>query len=343
MRVTLLGSGAPARPVMRDLGERAGVEVSNAPDQESFDAAIANADVAIGFFDSDSKLERQAALAAIAAKVPYVSSGQTAESFQSLSELDDEVKAAGATVVTGLGWAPGITNLMAKLATDDLEAVEEIRITWTGSCLGPMGQLLLSRAIRAFSGDAVVFADETWRLEGAGTAPEQVFFPEPVGWRPVVLCAAAEPLSIPQSVDGVKRVRVKGGMIEPWAHRQAIKSADPWARPSQGSNLPALVRLGSWFHERVHAASPPWSAARVDVLGSNQGEPRTVAYAVVDQLTNLAVAPLVAGAILLCGKESLPLGVIAPEQIFDPEEFFRLLAERGVRLARLNAARPLVK
>jgi len=343
MRVALLGSEAPARLVMRDLAEMPKVEVATAPDQDSFEKAISDANVAIGFFDSDTKLEKQAAVASIEANIPYISSGQTAEAFQALSELDEQAQSAGTTVVGGLGWAPGITNLMAVSATRELEVVQAVRIAWAGSCLGGLGRPLLARAIKAFSGDAVVFEDETWHLEGAGTAPEQIFFPEPVGWRPVVLCAAAEPLSIPQTIEGVERVWVKGGMIESWAHRQALKSADPWARPSQGSNLPALTKLGTRLNERFASSSPPWCAIRVDVQGLNNGLPETVAYGMVDQLTNLAAAPLVAGAVLASTNKSNPAGVVAPERMFDPGPFFSLLAERGVRLARLDTPGPLVK
>ena len=343
MRVALLGSAAPARLVMRDLAEHTQAEVVSAGAADGYAEALSGADVALGLFESEVKAENIAATSAITAKVPYISSGQTAEAFQALGELDDQARTAGAMIVSGLGWAPGITNLMAKHAAGQLETPQSVRIAWAGSCMGPLGQSLLTRAIKAFSGDAVVFEDETWRLEGAGKAAEQVFFPQPVGWRPVALCAAAEPLSIPQTIEGVKRVWVKGGMSEPWAHRQALKSADPWARPSHGSGLVGIARLGPWLQERLAGSAPPWSAARVDVQGMSRGESKTVAYGIVDQLPNLASAPLVAGAILVGRMASKPAGVSAPEQVFDPLEFFDLLAERGVRLARLEAPRPFVK
>jgi hypothetical protein len=58
---------------------------------------------------------------------------------------------------------------------------------------------------------------------------------------------------------------------------------------------------------------------------------------VVDHLSNLATVPLVCGALeILAGK--VPTGVVVPERAFDPGAFLEKVAERGIRVARLDPA-----
>lgn len=248
------------------------MQVFPVPTGGPFDEGLLGADVALGCLGSDRGAEETAARAAMQAGVPYLSGSESPETFQALTELDEEASTAGSALVAGLSWTPGLTNLMAVSAAAALDEVNQVRIAWTASCLGPLGPPLLSRAIRAFSGDALVFENGGWHLEAAGGQREKIFFPEPAGWRNVAICAAAEPLSIPESIDGLKKVWVKGGIFETWAQPMALRASDPWgAHSERPAELTAPSRLAASIYTRVAPEAQAWAAQRGDVSCTRAG------------------------------------------------------------------------
>jgi hypothetical protein len=84
----------------------------------------------------------------------------------------------------------------------------------------------------------------------------------------------------------------------------------------------------------------PWSALRVDATGGQEGITTTISLGIVDQLSNLLTAPVVVGALTLAELGVDKAGVLAPEDLFDPANFFARLAYQGVRLARLERPVP---
>ncbi|MFN3591658.1 MAG: hypothetical protein ACK4TG_05680, partial [Thermaurantiacus sp.] len=71
--------------------------------------------------------------AAIEAGVPYVSLCDDYDAAQAVLELDLLAKEKGVTVITGLGWTPGLSNVLARRAADQLDEVDEIHVAWAGS------------------------------------------------------------------------------------------------------------------------------------------------------------------------------------------------------------------
>ena len=103
-------------------------------------------------------------------------------------------------------------------------------------------------------------------------------------------------------------------------------------RPSLG----ALSRsVAAALHPSATRASG-WSALRVDVEGRSAGRARTETYGIVDHLANLETAPLVVAGLLAARGEVQAHGVAPPESAFEPARFLAVLAERGVRAARLE-------
>jgi lysine 6-dehydrogenase len=67
--------------------------------------------------------------AAIAASVNYLDLGGLFNTPRQL-ELDEEAKRTGVTICLGCGATPGVTNLMAKAAADQLDQVDEVHIAF---------------------------------------------------------------------------------------------------------------------------------------------------------------------------------------------------------------------
>jgi lysine 6-dehydrogenase len=67
--------------------------------------------------------------AAIKARVNYIDLGGLYNTPRQL-ELDAEARQAGVTICLGCGATPGVTNLMARRAADQLDEVDEVHISF---------------------------------------------------------------------------------------------------------------------------------------------------------------------------------------------------------------------
>lgn len=340
MRVAVLGAGGGVgRRLARDLAEHPEVgHVQIVDETESFAAGLFRADVAVGCMGADADLELKAAELAVEMGIPFISSCESIATYEALSQLEDKAQAKGTLVLAGLGLSPGLSNLLCRAGADLLDEVSSVEISWVASCVGELGSEALLRAMRALSGPAPVFEDGGWHRTPAGTSVETIYFPEPVGWRKVHLCKGSEVLSLPGSMPAVGHVSTRCGVTERGVDRAARRVAEMSflsgaARRDRliGMSRPVLPLLS-----RLSGPRHTWSALRVDVKGIAEGLPRTVTLGVLDQFANLVSVPLAVGAIMIGRGEIKGSGVLAPEQVIVPGDFFARLAERGVRVGRLD-------
>jgi saccharopine dehydrogenase-like NADP-dependent oxidoreductase len=331
-RVAVLGSGGATALLSAVLNEDPDVEMVLRGDD--LKAATSGSDLIIGPWVENPVEARSTALAAMSAGVPYLSPSSSPDVVEALLGLTDQARAAGTLVVTGVGWSPGITNLMVKSAAASLENVRKVRIGWVASPAGSLSQSALSRAHGLLTGQATVLQSGKLQSATAGDDAEPVFFPEPVGWRTLRLARAAEPLSLASAYPSLQDLVVKGGLMDPLAEGILRSSAKlPALGPLRSRTLSdKLLAIAG----KVKASSQPWSAVRADVTGDRDGREETMTYGVVDQLPNLLVAPLVVAVQILSATSDRPSGAHATEAVFDPDDFFERLAYRGVRLAALQ-------
>ncbi|HLF70083.1 MAG TPA: hypothetical protein VI541_03910, partial [Actinomycetota bacterium] len=255
--------------------------------------------------------------------------------IETIFELDAVAKDAGVMVIPGIGWTPGLTNMMVKHAAASLDHVRSARISWVAS-ISSLHEETFVRIARALSGTSVVLSGGGWARRSAGEDEEEIFFPPPIGWRQVRLAENWEAQSLPRAIEGIEDVVVKAGITEAALDSlaravsaiPALSSRDGRTRmaPILGPVVPMLGRLSGARHS--------WSAARVDVTGTRHGGPASISLAVLDQTTNLLCAPVVAATLAVAGHGSA--GVHSPESVLDPPAFFRSIAQAGVRIAKLN-------
>lgn len=333
MRVAVLGSSRPlGREVARELADHPFVDDVAVPDPSSVEKALTECDVAVGCFGWDLAADEAAGLAAVRAGVAYLSSSMSPEAPEVFKSCYAEAERAGVPVVVGISWTPGLTGLMASAGVREVDSVHEIRVSWLGSGSGLLGDEAMVLAMHAFSGPAVVFKQGAFGRESPGGETEDVFFPEPVGWRPVYLCNSAEASSIPLSLPTVRRVVTKGALAERGldilVRTTAVSAGASGAGSRRAGRLvqPVMPNVG-----RLRRNKMSWSALRVDVTG----EQETVSYAVVDQLSNFLIAPLVVAAEMVGRGLVKGSGVMGAGSAFDHGVFLGLLARRGVKIARL--------
>jgi lysine 6-dehydrogenase len=99
-----------AESLASELGAKVSAAWVDASDHEALVAAIRGHNAVASGIGPFYRYEAAMARAAIEAGVPYVSLCDDYDAAQAVLELDDAAKAAGVTVLTGLGWTPGLST-----------------------------------------------------------------------------------------------------------------------------------------------------------------------------------------------------------------------------------------
>jgi hypothetical protein len=238
---------------------------------------------------------------AIDAGVPVASCDEDVDAIAALTALDEQARQRGVTVAIGCGLAPGLSDVLARHATNSFDDVREIRVARTGWG-GPACQ---ATARRARHQPALEWHDGQWR-EDQPSGEQLVWFPEPIGGRD---CSAV--------ATGVRELVA----AFPDVPRVSFALGEPPKRS---------------FMRRRFGDEGDWGAARVEVWGRGREGRDCVVYGVIERTgvasgTVLAVvAARLAGA--LDERVDRP-GVHGLADLVEPVPLLDELARRGVRAA----------
>lgn len=285
---------------------------------------------------------------AIAAKKSYLDLGGLYNTPKQLA-LDREAKEAGVTILLGCGATPGVTNLMARYGASRMDSPREVHIAFASFRHMAPSPGLLDTILDEFGPDTV----RTYYEDGAFVevppfaGQKRVDFMEPLGPQDTYFVPHSETRTMPKFIEGVKRVDVRGTWPQEIMNRLKFFLA-------QGllSSSPVKVagtEIGSKQFLRAHILSQPqptdpglWAFyLNVEVAGTHRGRltRRTfrTSHPGMDQWGLGATAkmtgiPASIGAQLLARGKGRVKGVVAPEACFEPEEFFRELESRGIRV-----------
>lgn len=306
----------------------------DANDHASLVAAIGEHDVAASAVGPFYRFEVKCASAAIDAGCHYVSLCDDYDAAQAVFELDDKAKEQDVTVLTGLGWTPGISNVLARKAVDELDTAEEINVAWGSSASDSEGFAVILHTLHIFTGTVPSFQNGALVRVPAGSGKERVRFPQPLGECNVFHLGHPEPVTLPRTFASVKTVTLKGGLAESLLNFLAVMLSKLRLTNTAGKRqfmgnllkvlLPALNKIGK--------PPNPCSAVRVDVKGEKEGGPAQITYGAADHMDNLTGVPLAIGAVILGRGEITQRGVVAPEACIPPDVFIRELAKRDIRV-----------
>jgi saccharopine dehydrogenase (NAD+, L-lysine-forming) len=156
--------------------------------------------------------------AALAVGAHYVDIGGLFHMTRKQLELDGRFKAAGRTALLGMGAAPGITNLLARLGAERLDQVREIHCRVGGmdaTRYAPRPALAVAYSLKTileeFSMEPAVFTRGEFRFVEpmSGATPHR--FPPPIGLRRPMSTIHSEVATLPLSYRerGVREVSFK--------------------------------------------------------------------------------------------------------------------------------------
>lgn len=150
--------------------------------------------------------------ACVRAKVPYLDFDDDVESTLAAMELNDEAKKAGIACFIGCGASPGLSNIMAVHAAEQLDKVDELHICWfVGDERPEVGKAVLQHLLHIAAGPCLTWANgkptvnESW----VETAYMDVL---PSGERLLHETAHPEPVTLPRLFPSASRIRCLGGL-----------------------------------------------------------------------------------------------------------------------------------
>jgi len=245
-----------------------------------------------------------------------------------LLALDELAKTRNVCYVTGVGWSPGITNMLALRGYRKLDRVRSIVIHWLSGTADYQGPAAVKHLLFTSTGEIPIYRDGDWKRVEALAEPERVVFPPPFGKAEVSHSGHPEPLTLPRTMD-LQNVEVKGGLVPKW-NNAAVKAAVRLGLTRDDRSIDRTARHINRMERLFRVGGVQRSAARVTLVGQKDGRWTRLVYTTVDRMARLTALPASVAAQILAHQDDIKPGVCAPEAYLDPDAFFTALASRGI-------------
>lgn len=366
MRIAFLGAGAmgsaaarlaarhpDVEPLVldtdRDRAERVVAAIGRGEPREvdvqggALEPALKDADAVAACLPYRLNLEVMEA--ALAASCPYADLGGLYHMTLRQLELSERFRSAGVPAVLGIGMAPGITNILARLGADHLDEVESVDL-FNGSIerAGGFGVPYSADTILdEFTLPAMVYEDGQLNEVPAGSGAVPIEFPEPIGQLRAVFTLHSEIATLPSTIPGVRNVRWR--LALPLEVEQGFRllvelglGSEELVQTSSGPVRPRELLVG--VLNRLPGADRPPSDVEstvVRVTGNRRGRPTIFVGTVMVEPPPEGISagafgtalPIAIAARWLAEGRVEP-GVHAPETAFPAEEFLQAYAAEGV-------------
>jgi lysine 6-dehydrogenase len=280
--------------------------------------------------------------AAIAQKVHYVDLNDDYDAVEELflrSDYDAQAKQAGITVLCCIGATPGLTNVLAKYGSQQLEQAKAVHCYFAYNYYGGI-RTVTEHMLHCLSGEVTQFLGGKYVKVKPFGGREAIKFLNPVASINSVeayYCGHSEPITLPRFIPGLEEATLKLSCYQPEAN---ILLSD-------------LVKYGFANRDRIaglaespadyiaeYMASPEGApyfdikmvegdnlVMQVEVLGESNGQQVRLLYEVHDQVAHtIAGSAAVAIESLIRGEISTK-GLVAPEGCIDPVPFLREITQ----------------
>ena len=323
-----------------ELGRQATAVQIDATDEERLSSIAAGCDIVVNTAGPDFEVPLPAARAAIAAGTDYCDIGADGPMTEEVLKLDTAARAAGVTVIPGIGGAPGLTNLIAMHAAQQLDEVMDIQFGYLYPAepaareLRETGHVSASweTILRYGSGDVRIYRDGQWIDVNLFDSEIEVALPQTGMVITAYPVATAEPVTLSRSLPSLRTVESLFGLLPQRLNQLYREQAQRIAKGQVNTRDAARSLLEAVADDAE--PSPPaggglpsvpiWLAA----VGLKDG--RRVRYSCWPTSWWMSTEGAIAAAALaiLRGnvKES---GVLPPETCFEPMAFFSEVARFG--------------
>ena len=270
-------------------------------------------------------------------------------------EFDRQFSGKGKVCVPGMGMTPGITNLMAKHAADQLETVDIIRISH-----GAFRPVAFSPAIAETTRieydpdlpSRVVYENGEFVQVPPFARPREIELPHPYGTHTQYIIPHAETTTLPQSLADkqIQLIEVRGTW--PLKNMALIRTLYDWGFMRNdkievdGTEVRILDAIADYLLQSKEGQTTDLYgyALHVEVTGSREGKKyrhllththpasdgSVKGWEELRAYTRCVGIPMSIGAQMIAHGQFRGSGVVAPELAFEPTAVFTELAERGI-------------
>jgi len=339
--------------LIADLSEKRGQEIANAhekitfekidvTDQQSLNKGFSGADVAVNCVGPFYKFAPPILKTAIDKGVDYV---DICDDYDMTTELldtfDKDAKDAGTTCIVGLGASPGLTNIMAKFASEQLTKTKDITIYVTRGLTEEAGGAIPYHMFHCWLGPVPVYKNGQF-TKGMGLVDgaEPVIFPQPFGAGNVYYFGHPETVTLPRYIEGLENASCKGTFF-PDSFRQLLLQiynlglTNDQPIPVKGMQVAPVDFLASYMgvigKQVMNSGEkiPEGGAIMVKVVGEKDGVERMIEYSGCANMKEGTATPAAIGAeMILEGKIKSP-GVSAPEGCVPAKDFMNRIMGRS--------------
>ncbi len=327
-------------------------------DETALRAALHNADAVVNCAGPFWKTSLPVLKAAIAERKTYLDVCDGWETTHELLALDEDARAAGIAAIIGLGGSPGITNLLARVAAQELDHCHTVT-TVAGIDPDPASNTSSRAPVRSIHWARQIGTDvAVWR-SGVSTPARPLSHVEldlpHYGERTFHLIGHPEALTLHRVIPGLKNAthalalsKKEGALAESLAKDVAagdLTMAEAAAQIADPSKRPIGTRLEMGWNRLKGGFQRDLPAFFALASGTRNGQPWR-AMAAINRLppggaAGAAAASLKVGLEMALAHRVDRLGVSPPESAIDPHIFFEEYAHAAT--PRGTAPGPLLE
>jgi saccharopine dehydrogenase (NAD+, L-lysine-forming) len=329
-----------AQQLVKDLGPKVSAIQFDALSAQSCKEAVTGCDLVLNCVGPFYSTVKTILKAAIESGIDYVDVCDDPDVTLEILDMDETARNAGVTALIGMGASPGMTNLLAKLASEELlDETESIDIYHTHGGEPFEGDGVIGHRFHCMSIDIPMYLNGELRyvryFEDDGIALRQTFdFPLIGKDIPLFPYPHPEQLTLPQYID-VKQVTNKGSVLPIEYYqltsevcRLGLASREPLEVKGQ-TVIPYDFAVAYIKRERERILKETEfgsqrGAMSIVVKGKKAGEVleyRLHTYSSTQALGEGTGIPAAVGAIMVQQKKVSGKGVIPPEAGIKPREF----------------------
>ena len=248
------------------------------------------------------------ARAILGSGIHVVSTSDAMTDVAALLDLDHEATERHRVVVSGAGFSPGLSCVLARHLVGMFDEPLEVHVARTGHG----GPECARQRVRALARRAVEWRDGRWVESRPGSGRVLTWFPDPMGALDCYRAALPDPLLLVRTVPGLERVTtsIASGPIDRLAARFRVR---PSLRPP-----PADGGLG---------------ALRVEVRGRRGAGRDVQVYGAIDRSAVAAGTVAAVAAVWAAAGRFERCGAGGLGELAEPVGMLTELARRGVKAA----------
>jgi saccharopine dehydrogenase (NAD+, L-lysine-forming) len=265
--------------------------------------------------------------AAINMKINYIDICDDIEPTIEALQLNHFAKKAGVTIIIGMGWFPGMSNLRTMALAKQMDDIEEIVTAWVAGRKSPENNPSLGLGgtehfFKALSGKIVSFRDGHRVRIPVPQKGVQLEFPKPLGSCICYQLEHPEVATLPYSIVGVKDASNLMSLY-PFARNTYIRLLSKMI-DLKFLSLAMVTKLSSIFGKSKKKRYLPLMIGEyIACIGVKDGVKGQLCYSSVNQKLTVAEAtsqPLACAILLLVSDNKFSPGVYLAENYFEIED-----------------------